>query len=138
MHDYKKLIFATISFVALSLPLAVFWHMILFHEQYEAFGAFTRAEPIVPLGMVSMVMQGAIIAYLYPFYYPRGHPVIQGIKFSLIIGVMVYTMMGFTAAATTIIEPVPTFLIYVTGYYLLQFTVTGADLGLIYGRATGR
>ena len=136
MLDIKKLILATISFVALSLPIAMIWHMVLFHEQYAAFGAFTRAEPIVPLGMLSMVMQGVVIAYLYPFYNRGGNPIKQGVKFSLLMGVMIYTMMGFSAAAKTVIEPVPEFLIYVTAYCLIQFTITGSALGLIYGRTS--
>lgn len=134
MLNVKKLVFATLSFVFLSLPIAATWHMILFDEQYAAFGAFTRTEPIMPLGILSMVMQGAVIAYLYPFYNRGGNPVKQGIKFSLLMGVMIYTMMGFTAAAKTMIEPIPEFLMYVTGFCLLQFTITGAALGLIYGR----
>lgn len=138
MLDVKKLILATISFVVLSLPIAMIWHMVLFHEEYEAFGAFTRSEPIIPLGMLSMVMQGAVIAYLYPFYNRGGNPIKQGIKFSLLMGVMIYTMMGFSAAAKTVIEPVPEFLMYVTAYCLIQFTVTGAALGLIYGREGDR
>ncbi len=134
MLNIKKLVFATLSFVFLSLPIAATWHMVLFDEQYAAFGAFTRTEPIMPLGILSMVMQGAVIAYLYPFYNRGENPIKQGIKFSLLMGVMIYTMMGFTAAAKTMIEPVPEFLMYVTGFCLLQFTITGTALGLIYGR----
>jgi len=130
----KKFILATISFFILTMPWAYLWHVIWFHELYGQLGAFTRSAPIMPLGIASVLIQGAVIAYLYPFYYRGGHPIAQGIKFSLIIGLMVYTMMGFTTAAKIVIEPISTYLAYVTIYQLVQFIVTGAVLGLIYGR----
>jgi len=42
--------------------------------------------------------------------------------------------MGFTTAAKIRIEPISTFLAYHTVFQLIQFIVTGAALGLIYGR----
>ena len=54
--------------------------MIWFHDLYAGMGAYTRPEPNIALGMLSMLFQGAIITYLYPFYYRGGHPVIQGLS----------------------------------------------------------
>ena len=116
------------------MAIAYPWHLIWFHDLYEEMGAFTRPEPIIPLGMLAITIQGAVIAYLYPFWYRGGNPVVQGIKFSLIIGLMVYTVMGFSMAAKINISPVSTFLIYNTVFQFIQFAITGAALGLIYGR----
>ncbi|MCL4677619.1 MAG: DUF1761 domain-containing protein [Alphaproteobacteria bacterium] len=129
-----KFIAATLSYVVLSMALAFPWHMVLFLEVYMEMGAMTRAEPIIALGFFSMILQGMVIAYFYPFYYRGGHPVFQGVKFSLIIGLLVYSVMGFATAAKMDINPVSTFLLYHTAFQFLQFTITGAALGLIYGR----
>lgn len=131
----KKFTLATIFYFILTMPWAYSWHVIWFHELYGELGAFTRSAPIMPLGIAAVLIQGAVIAYLYPFYYRGGHPIIQGIKFSLIIGLMVYTVMGFATAAKIEIEPISTFLAYHTIFQLIQFIVTGAALGLIYGRS---
>jgi len=133
----KKIILATLSYVVLTMAVAYPWHMIWFHDLYIEMGAVTRAEPIIPLGMLSMILQGVVIAYLYPLYYQVGHPVLQGVKFSLIIGLMVYSVMGFAMAAKIDIQPVPTYLFYHTIFQLFQFIITGAALGLIYGRKPG-
>lgn len=119
------------------MAIAYPWHRIWFHDLYLELGAFTRAEPIIPLGMLSMIIQGAVIAYLYPLYYQVGNPVLQGVKFSLIIGLMVYSVMGFAMAAKIDIQPVSTYLFYHTGFQLFQFIITGVALGLIYGRKPG-
>ncbi len=133
MMNTRKFILSTISFFVLTMAMAYPWHLIWFHEVYVAVGAVTRPEPIVPFGMLAIAIQGAVIAYLYPYYFRSGNPLLQGVRFSLIIGLMVYTVMVFATAAKMQIEPVSTFVIYGSAFSLLQFTVTGAALGLIYG-----
>ena len=134
MFNYKKFIFSTISFFVLTMAMAYPWHLILFHEIYVSVGAVTRPEPIIPFGMLAVTIQGAVIAYLYPYFYRGGHPIAQGVKFSLIMGLMVYTVMIFATAAKMQIEPVSTFIMYGTAFSFIHFTVTGVALGLIYGR----
>ncbi|NIY84502.1 DUF1761 domain-containing protein [Vibrio hepatarius] len=130
----KKLLLATLSYFVLTMALAYPWHLIWFHDIYKEIGAVQREEPIMILGISSIIIQGLVIAYLYPFYYKSGNPVFHGIKFSLLIGLMVYTVVVFANAAKFLIEPVSTFLLYGTAFSLLQFSVTGTALGLIYGR----
>lgn len=132
--NYKKIALATLSYVVLSMAVAFPWHMIWFHDLYTQMGAVTRSEPIIPLGMLAMGIQGVVIAYLYPFWYRGGNPVVQGIKFSFIAGLLIYTVMGFATVAKMNINPVSTFLIYHTVFQAIQFVITGAALGLIYGK----
>jgi hypothetical protein len=95
-----------------------------------------RAEPIIPLGMIAILIQGTVIGYLYPYYCKRDSSIIQGVKFSLIIGLMVYTVMGFATAAKFQIEPIGQFLLYHTVFQSVQFTLTGIALGLIFKETT--
>lgn len=132
--NIKKFVFATISFFVLTMATAYPWHLIWFHDLYLEMGAFTRPEPIVPLGMLAVATQGVVIAYLYPFFYRDGNPILQGIRFSLIIGLVVYSVMGFAMAAKIDINPISTFLIYGIIFQFIQFFITGTALGLIYGR----
>ena len=132
--NIKKIILATISYVVLTMAVAFPWHMIWFHDLYLEMGAYTRLEPIIPLGMLSMLVQGVVIAYLYPFYYRDGNPIIQGIKFSLIMGSVVYSVLGFAMAAKIDINPISTFLLYSLMFQFIQYVLTGAALGFIYGR----
>lgn len=128
----KNLGLFVVAYFVITMAWAYPWHVIWFHDLYAELGAFTRAEPLMPLGVAAILIQGAVIGYLYPFFYKGGNPVVQGIKFNLIIGLMTYTAMGFATAAKIQIEPVVTFLIYHTVFQLIQFTLTGAALGLVY------
>ncbi|MBL1321575.1 MAG: hypothetical protein COA63_011020 [Methylophaga sp.] len=132
--DIKKILLATCSYVVLTMAVAYPWHMMWFHELYEGMGAYTRPEPNILLGMLSMLMQGVVIAYLYPFYYQAGNPVSQGIKFSIIVGSIVYSVMGFAMTAKIDINPISTYLLYNLAFQFIQFVLTGAVLGLIYGK----
>jgi len=116
------------------MAIAYPWHIVWFHDAYAAMGAMTRAEPIIPMGMLSMLLQGVVIAYLYPIYYRGGQPIVEGIKFSLIVGLVVYSVMGPATVAKFDINPVSTFLAYHTVFQILQFLLTGAALGAIFGR----
>lgn len=131
----KTILLATFSYVVLTMAIAYPWHMLWFHDVYIAMGAVTRAQPIVPFGLLAMFVQGLVIAYLYPFYYhfKGSKPLTSGIKFSLIIGLMVYTVMVFAVAAKFQIEPIAKYILYGTAFQLIQYIVTGAALGLIYG-----
>lgn len=130
----KRLLLSMLSYFVLTMLLAYPWHMLLFHELYRDLGAFTRGEPLMHFGMLAIVLQAWVIAYLFPYYYQQrqGKPVVLGIKFSLLMGLMVYTVMVFATAAKFLIEPVWTFVLYGTVFQLLQFVVTGAALGWIH------
>ena len=130
----QKYIISTIAYFVLTMAIAYPWHLIWFHDLYLELGAFTRAEPIIAFGMLSITIQGFIMAYLYSRYYRGGHPVVEGIKFGLIFGLVIYTVMAFTTVAKFDINPIATFLLYHTIFQLIQFIVTGAAMGLIFGR----
>ncbi len=126
-----------VAYFAVSMSIAYPWHMVIFHEKYLAMGAFTRDEPIMPFGMLSMILQGAVFAYFYPLFYRHkggGNPVQLGVQFSLFAGLTVYTVMVFATAAKFEIEPVMDFVLLGTAFQFLQFSRFGVALGLIHGR----
>ena len=133
----KKFMLAVIGYVVASFALAAPWHLIWFHDKYVAMGAFTRGEPIMPFGVLAMILQGVVFAYFYPLFYKHkggGHPAYRGIQFSLFMGLTVWTVMVLATAAKFNIEPVTDFVIYGTVFQILQFVFVGLALGMIYGR----
>ena len=130
---YKKLFLFLIAYFIITMAWAYPWHILWFHEKYVTWGAMTRENPIIPLGMLAIIIQGLVIGYLYPFYYKREkNPLLQGVTFNLLIGLMTYTAMGFATAAKFDINPVSSFLLFHTVFQALQFTFTGLALGWIY------
>ena len=131
----KKLGLFTLAYFVITMAWAYSWHMLFCHEKYIAWDAFTRGEPIMAFGFAAIVIQGLVIGHLYPFYNrSTDHPILSGIRFNLLIGLMTYTAMGFATAAKFEIEPVASFMAYHTVFQLIQFTATGTALGWIYGK----
>lgn len=131
----KKIMQFTVLYMIITMAWAFPWHLIWFHDLYTQLGAVTRPEPIIPLGIVAILIQGVVLAYLFSFYYRQdNNSIIQGIKFNLVAGLLIYSVMGFATAAKIIIEPISTFLIYHTAFQFIQFVLTGAALGWVYGR----
>lgn len=131
---YKAFILSVLAYIVLSMAIAVPWHIVWFADLYHENGWFTRDEPIIPLGMMAMLTQAVVFAYVYPFYYKGGHPVLTGIKFSLILGLLVYSVMGFTHVAKIEMQKPELFLLLHTVFQFIQFTLVGAAIGFIHGQ----
>lgn len=123
----KKFILSVLAFFVVTMMVAYPWHMVFFHDKYLAMGAFTRGQPIMPFGMLSVILQGIVFAYFYPLYYRHkggGHPTGIGIQFGLFLGLTVYTVMVFSTAAKFKIEPVLDFVLLGTAFQFIQFFPT--------------
>ena len=69
---------AEVNAVTLGAKLAIVsmihgmtWHFIFFKELYDSLGIYNRSQPTIPLGLTSMLIQGVILAYLYPHFCKR-------------------------------------------------------------------
>ena len=127
-----------VGYFVATLAVAYPWHMILFHEQYLAMGAFTRGVPIMGLGMLAIVLQAAVFAWFFPLFLKHkngGNPIIRGIQFSLFLGLTVYSVMVFATAAKFQIEPLGDFVLFGTAFQFLQFLLVGIVLGVIHRNA---
>jgi len=131
----RAFVFSVLGYFVVTMIVAVLWHLVLFKAEYHAMGAFTRDEPIMPFGMTAIFLQAIIFAYFYPIYYQykKITPGIgNGIKFSLLMGVNVWTVMVFATAAKFNIEPVWNFVLFATVFQVIQFVSIGVTLGLIH------
>lgn len=132
--DAKKFGFAVIAYVIVTFVIAAGWHLVLFKDLYDQLGIFSRKEPIIPLGVASMVMQALVLAYLYPRFYRGGSPVKEGATFGLLVGVLMASIAVFAEAGKQQVSSLSTWLLFESTYYLLQFGLVGVCIGLIYGR----
>ena len=129
---------AVVAYIVVTFAVAASWHLVLFKDLYDQLAIFTRKEPLIPLGVVSIVAQGLILAYLYPALYKGGSPAKEGLKFGVLIGALMATVAVFAEAGKQNVSSLSTWLVFETAYYLLQFGVLGVIIGLIYGRSIHR
>ncbi len=132
----KKFILAAAVYIVITMALGMAWHFVFFKELYDSLGIYNRAEPIIPLGFVSMIIQGLVLAYLYPLFYRGGSPIGQGVKFGLLMGVFLFSVSTLANAAKIQVASMATWLLIQTAFHGVQFLLVGAGIGLVYGRLT--
>lgn len=130
----KKLVLATLVYAIVSMIHGYTWHFNFFPEVYAQLGIYNREPPIIPLGFSSMLIQGLILAYLYPRYFRGGKPVTEGIKFGLLMGLFLFSVSTLANGAKIQVSSMSTWLAIQSAFHLIQFTIAGAGIGLVYGK----
>ncbi|MFR1445990.1 hypothetical protein ACLUYJ_20740, partial [Acinetobacter baumannii] len=64
----SKFILTALAYIIPTMILGYAWHLIIFKDLYDSLAIYNRKEPIIPLGFLSMIIQGVIIAWFYPYY----------------------------------------------------------------------
>lgn len=128
----KKMVLATLGFALVSMIIAVPWHFIFFKDLYHNLGIYNRVDPIVPLGFLTMVIQGGVIAYLYSRFYRGNSSYQQAMQFSFLMGLFLYSVSTLANAAKIEVSPLSTWLMLQGAFHLLQFFFGGLTLGFVY------
>ena len=132
-----KFTLTALAYIVPTMFLGYVWHLIIFKDVYDSLGIYNRAEPIIPLGFFSMIVQGCIIAYLYP-YYARAHSsILKALVFSLIIGLFLFSVSTLANAAKIHVTSMAKWLLIQIAFHLLQFGVAGLLIGLVNRQKQG-
>lgn len=137
MQPKTRLALAAVSYVLLTFLIAGTWHLVVFKSLYDRLAIFTRPEPIIPLGVASMILQAAVFSYLYPRYTRGQNPARDGLTFGLAGGIFLGSYAVLADGAKLQVSSLSTWLALEGIYYLIQFPVVGLAFGLIYGKSPG-
>lgn len=135
-HESKKALLAAVAYVVVTFAVAAPWHFVLFNDVYKELAIFTRQEPIIALGITSMLIQAVIYVILFPRYYRNGSPALEGAKFGVLMGIFLASGTVIAEGANQQVTSLSTWLILEGGYYLLQFALSGLIFGWLYGKPT--
>jgi len=129
----KLALLGTLAYTLVTFPLAVLWHVVLFEDKYHAFGYF-EGEPSFVLGLLTIIIQGFVLSFLYPFVKFKGQGIIRGLKYSLLIGVFFWSSHVLAFVAKQVVDSSFSFVAMESFYLLLQFGIYGLLIGKIYGK----
>lgn len=108
-------------------------HFVVNAEHYAAI-PIMRSQPVVAMGITSMVIQGLIFAFLFPTFNRGGSPVRNGIVFAWMIGGFLASYIVLGEAGKYSIPSIPSWVAVEASVALVQYTVFGALLGLLHRR----
>lgn len=109
-------------------------HFAINAEHYAAIDIM-RPEPIVAMGILSMVVQGVIFALLFPAFAGVTSTVRRGILFSWAIGAFLASYIVLGEAGKYAVPSIPSWIGVEAAAAAVQFTLFGILLGLIHRRA---
>lgn len=91
-----------------------------------------RAEPLVPLGITSMVIQGLIFGWLYPVYANGASTLRKSLVFSWLIGGFLASYIVLGEAGKYAIPSLRSWMAVEASAAFAQFTLFGVCLSLIH------
>lgn len=121
----KQFAYGTVGYSVVTLALAAPWHFKLFKELYDSLGIYDRAEPIIALGIATILVQGAVMSWLYPKAFPRERSLRTALAFCGAIGVFLFSVSTMANAAKMQVSSLPAWFAVQAAFHAIQFTLAG-------------
>lgn len=121
----SRIMLGTLGYVAVTFPLAFLWHLVVFKSTYDQLGYITRDEPIVAFGFGAVLLQGILLAVIYPRLC-RGMSFVGGaLFFAGVMGSFHWTTHVLADAAKHKLSSLPLWFGIETLYLTIQFMLAG-------------
>jgi len=114
------------AYLVPTFPIAFVWHLVLFEPQYQALHIY-RADPVIPLGLASMIIQAAVFSWVFPrvFAGSRGSILKDGLLYGLGAGLLSWSFTTLAVAAKQPMASISDYVLLETAFTILQFVVVG-------------
>lgn len=129
----KKFVLMWLTYVVVTFPLAVIWHLLLFKGLYDQLGIYNRQEPIFALGVAAIVIQGGMLAYVYPLLRRDGSALASGLRFGALIGLYNLTYAVLAAGAKHEVSSLAIWLLLGGAFCMVHLLTAGTAMALVYG-----
>ena len=134
--DIRNIALGTLGYSVLTFTWAVAWHVGLFRAAYEEWG-YIDDDPNFAAGLLSIVVQGAALSWLFPRVRFAGGATVRGLKFGAAAGLFYWTCHVLAFAAKEDAANAPLFYVLETLYLAAQFAMFGLLIGKIHAKAAG-
>ncbi|UPJ52108.1 hypothetical protein IVB30_12570 [Bradyrhizobium sp. 200] len=121
------------AYIVPTFPIAFVWHLVLFEHRYHALGIY-RADPIIPFGLASMIVQAAIFSWVFPRLFPQGRSSIlkSGLLFGLAAGLLSWSFTTLAVAAKHPMASITDYVVLESAFTLAQFLIVGPLMALAH------
>ena len=126
-----KILLAAAGYVVIVFPLALGWHLGLFEDQYRTFGYFS-GEPSVLVGLAAVVVQGVVLASIYPLFHSGSAGFLRAFQFAGLMGLFFWTSHVLALVAKQNVPNAGGFIAMETAYLVAQFGLFALVLGFVY------
>ena len=135
MRSTTRAVLLAVTYLVLTFPIAAVWHLVLFPQSMT--GAAFRTPPLFALGLLSTVLQAAVVAFLFPRLAQGTSPVQGGLRFASVMGTFIASYGVLAEAGKFAIANVGGWVVMEGAFFLVQWLIIGVALGFVY-QWTGR
>lgn len=103
--------FGVAAYLVPTFPIAYAWHLVWLAPSYDALGIY-RPDPIIPFGLLSMLIQGVIFSWAYPRLFPLRSASIWrlGLLYGAALAILSWSFTTLAVAAKNVMASVPTYM----------------------------
>ena len=131
----KKIVTCWVGYLVITFILGFVWHLVLFEGVYKELGIYTNIDhPNFVLGILSMIIQGGILASLFPRLYRGKRPFQEALSFSLLMGLFFGSGSVIAEVAKQKVSSLPLWFLLAGGFTLIHFLLIGLLFGWVYRR----
>ena len=120
-----------LGYVVPTFPLGYVWHLVLFKDYYEALAIY-RADIVIPFGIASMLIQGAVWSYMYSRLFSGERLLAGAVKFAALAFPLAWSFLVLVIAAKHHMASVAGFVGIETAFTTLQYVVVSPMIALAY------
>jgi hypothetical protein len=131
----KQRILANLAYVVPTFPLGYFWHLTTFADYYKSLNVY-RDDMIIPLGVVSMLVQGIVWSALYERLF-AGQPIVAGaVKFAALAAPLAWSFMVLAVSAKHHMTSPGRYVLIESAFVLLQYATVSPLIAAVYAART--
>lgn len=126
---------AILAYIVPTFALGFCWHLILFKEYYAALQIY-RDDIIVPFGLLSMLIQAAIFAWIYHTAFARqvvAWPV-RALRYAATGALLSWSFTTLAVGAKNLMASVPDYLVIETAFTVVQWIIVAPLTALVFAR----
>ena len=127
-----KFWYALTAYVFVAMFFGMLWHTIAFQDFYYSIGAFTRKNIKVEFLLVTKILQGSLLSYLFGKYLDHQNRFELCLKLGLNVSVLMGGSWIFAHAAIINIQHVYWWLIAETFFIIIDGIFTGLAVAMVY------
>ncbi len=122
---------AVLAYVVATFATQAVSHFGVNAAHYDAV-TYLRAQPIFALGVLSMLIQGSIMSYLYAQLPDSGRSIGHAVLFAWLVGSILVSYEALAEAAKYSVPSVASWIAVEVAEGFVQFTLYGALLGWVH------
>jgi len=124
---------AFLAYLLPTFPLGYFWHLKFFKSHYDGLEIY-RPQPVIPLGVASMVLQGILYAWVYPRLFDTSHEawMRSALAFGGLFGALAWSLAVVPVAAKNRMSSVAAFMRLETAFTAVHYAIVAPLIALAW------